>query len=1081
MLRYILVLCICVGTAYAQTDVSEYTIHIPDMMIRGESYGGVVIHAEPAHTDRVFRLASTSGDIIIPDSVVLRAGANHAIFDIYPAESTILAGIVQTTITVIPPDGNIQHIEVETHPGVGVVSRLWMVGPGADGADCSTPDTTTAESIVGRAAEGVFDVPEPENTIRTRLHMTTIHVFLTDRYCTPSVAPAGGVAITMTSDSPDVTFGSGRTHITGIIPQGFNSAVLDVYMQDGSQGTLYGSGVGVISDAIQVVNEPDGVKVRLGIGPSIAMESSYVTYNVWLEQGGEQYVPDKPMSVYLVTDNPVLASFDQTLVDSTGPAFHAIRPHHVYLQDGVATGVIHTGTPATIGDIRLLAGDREITVTAHIPGIGSATDDFVVGMPIATDSEFVLELAHIQQCLEERDMFPSGSYSQQCTETWQRLLVASHFFDVRAADDGRSLDTAQDTIDFLNAAFGGDNTESGNALFELVSALNDYSISDTPAAAMSDTLVDLLGRYLDTSEIDVDVDASTTADSYTVVAEMLKRMPEEPAPNELIVEAFPGRPGVSNVVISAMYSDGAIRIPAYMVDGTITLSSGAGLSHPAEIPTFGSTARQEAPGTRPSAAVVPVHIRGGGELTASLGGVGSASANINDIYPELSRELHVSPLPGSGERDIIAILSVLEGGVVVQHNGPIHIAPGQGASDVELEDWRGGAGIIRGSVDSVGEIIIHAPNVGAGTALTTPIRYETDLDVWYPDIVHVAEEFPLIAHTLDTGGMPVRKVDVQLAGDVAVVGNTIELTASGEVPIIIQYGSIFKSGIIDGFLNTADIFIRQSSGLVELDDTIVLHVDTGAMASPAVSISGGALTFDGEYERWEAAASTAGTHTVEVSVTQPGWEPYNEVVEFRVSHLLELDYDAVTEQGVRADAILTVCGREILPASFAQIEPGLCEVSVPEDMVVQGVRHKLSTLLVNDDIIQSGTTVHFDDDTRIVATYVGEITVEVTGELPDMSRELYYATYRPGDRVSFAVEPEYMWWGLVWDRPVQFIGMPSNAQYADNVMQWTAQSDVYGTITYERDYTYLIMLGAGGLAIPIVFTFRKRIPGLRFK
>lgn len=1070
MIILLSVMCIIPLCAYAQTEPA-YTIHIPDTMIRGETYRGIIIYQIPPDTDRTFHLASPSGDITIQEAAIVQAGTNHAMFDIYPEQSTILSGTIQTTLTVIPPDGNIQDIKVETHPGVGVISRLWMVGPGAEGAGCSTPDSTTTQEITDRAAEGIFEVYTPENTVRTRLNMASVYIFLTDRYCTPSVAPQGGVAITVTSDSPDVTFGTDTPHTTGVIPQGYNAAILDVYLQPGAEGVLYGSGKGVISDAIRVVNEPDIVSVHLGVGPSVAMESSYVTYHVWLEQGGEQYIPDRPISVYMVTDNPVLASFDRTLVDSSGPAIHKIRPHHTFLKDGVATGIIHTGTPATVGDLRLLAGTRDITVTAHVQGIGSATAEFTVGKPI-DDQEITLQAEQLQECISEQIEYPQGAYPQQCTDAWQRLLLAAHFFDIRAAD-GNAPDTPKETIALLDAVFGGDNTQSGNALFELTSRLNEHSFEPNYVDNFRHELTKLLNTYLGTTDAGVDIPEQDEG----IVADMLDRVPVDPPPNRVVAEAFPSVLGMASLVVSTTHDE----IPVYMPDGVITLSSDSGLYHDAEVPTFGSTHRQEAPGTRPSAVVIPVQIRGGGTITASLGGVGSDTIKITDIYPEQGRQLHVSPLPGSGERDIIAILSVLQDGAVVQHNGPVHIAPGQGVSDITLDEWRGGAGAIRGLVNGVGEIIIHAPNVGAGVALTTPVRYEADLALWYPDTVHVSEEFPFVAHTLDAGQNPIRKVDVELSGDIAISGTGVELEAPGEVPVIVRYGSIYKAGTIEGFLNTADIAVTPSADIVELDDVVILRVDTGAMTQPYISISGGPLSFIGERDRWEAPASVAGTHNVEISVTQPGWEPIHQTVQVRVSHLLELNYDAVTVHGVLVDATVTVCGK-VIPRGLAQIEPGLCSVEVQPQIVVDGISHKLDTLYVNDVQIQNGATIQFDSDTSITATYVGSVTIEITYETPDgIGGELHYMSYRPGDTVLVEVPSEYHWWGLVWDRPAQYTGIPANALYTQQTLQFTADTDVFGVIQYERDYTYLIMLGAAGPTIPIVYMYRARIKGLRFK
>lgn len=1072
------------GAAYAQTDDGmlpadagpAYEIHIPDMMIRGETYQGLIVAREPATADVTFRFGSAGGDIILPEAAVMRAGTNHALFDMHPIDSTILSGRISTMVTVISPDG-IRDIGVETHPGVGTVSRLWIVGPGEGGVVCDGPTDGSAADVAARAAEGVFDAPEPDKEIRTRLSQTAVHIFLADRYCTPVTAPPGGVAFQVSSDTPDISFGASRTHVRGVIPEGFNSAVLDVSV-DGS-GTIYATGTGVAPDSMRIEGEPVTVELHLGIGPTVAMESSHVWWYLWMERDGERFVPDAPLPVYLTTDNPVLASFDQSLVDSSGPAFADIRPHHEFMVGGSASGIIHTGTPAGVGDVRLLAGDRDVTVYAHVPGVGAAEASFQVGMPGPTGGELVMESDQLQRCITEDTALPDGFYSQACNEMWRRMLVASHFFDIKSAATDAPPSTADETINFLNSLFGGDNTDSGTALFDMVNRLNEYSISEEATGGLAADLTQLLERYLQTSDISV----QPTLD-LGVAAEMLDRMPANPPPNRLHAEYFPGKPGTVNVVVSAFYDDGSVVFPVYMPDGTITVSSDWGLDHPPEVRTYGSGPRPEAPGTRPSAAEIPVAVVADGTLSASLGGVGSHTIQVERLAPDTGKRLHVATLPGSGERDMIALISVVDSdGLLTSHEGDIYVEAGQGASDVGLAGWRGGGGMVRGSVDGVGEIVIHAPGLGGGTALTTPVRHETGLAVWHPDTVHVSEEFPLVAHALDSDGLPIRRVQVEVAGGVTDAGGGLALRHPGTVPIIIEYGGMFHAAEIDGFMNRADVGVAASSEVVELNDTVVVSVHTGAMDNPQVSVAGGQLLFSGERERWEALANVTGQHTVRVSVSQPGWEPYDTDIPIRVSHLLDIAYDASTADGARADAALTICGHEVPSGISHKMEPAQCRVSVPQSLRIGEVSYHLESLEVDGRAMQSGSVHNFAADSVVRALYAGVVTVEVMASMPDgASVELLWGEYSPGDYVVVNAEPQYQWWGLVWDRPVSWSGLPPGAFTSGTVSEWDVEGNATVTVQYERDLTYLVMAGAAVLSVPAaLFMVRKRLPGLRFK
>lgn len=1060
-----------VGVSYA-----DYTVHIPDTMIRGEPYRGVIVSAQPVTGDTSFRFGVGGGDIILPDYVTIYTGKNHAIFDIIPIDSTILSGKVSSEITVIQPDGDILDIPVETYPGMDTISRLWIVGPGDSGVSCDEPVDTAIDDVAAAAAGGIFTEPTPNKEIHTRLSYISILLFLTDRYCTPVTAPQGGVSYIISSDDMDITFGNGENTITGTIPQGYNSAILDVIIE--GDGIIYATGNNVSPDSIYISGDPADVELHLGIGPSLAMESSYVKWYIWLERNGIRYIPDTPLEVYLTTNNPVLASFEQSLVDSSGPLFSEIRPHRTFMIDGAASGVIYTGTPAVVGDMRLLAGDRDVEVHAHIPGIGAATAKFQVGMPGVIGSEFQVNTDQLQRCIEESGSLPDGFYSDVCNDMWYRLLIASHFFDIKEADN-TPLDSTEETIEFLNDLFGGNNTDSGTALYGLVNSINEYSISDESTGGLAQDLTKLLEDYLQASDIILE-----PALDLGLTSEMLKRMPHDPPPNRLIIESYPGAPGVEHVIVSAMFEDGEFLLPVYLPHGIITLASDWGISHEPEIDIFGSNPRPNAPGTRATAAYIPVDVISDGTLSASLGGVGSDSIMISHLESDSNKRLHVSTLPGSGLRDIVGVISILDSdGLVTTHDGEVYVSAGQGASDVTMDEWRGGTGLVRGNIEGVGEIIVHAPGLGGGTALIMPARYETALDVWHPGIVHVAEEFPIYVHTLDIDGLPVRKVQVEVAGQVSAAGLGIQSDVAGIVPLIIEYDGMFHAGDIEAFLNKADVNIQVSTrDVVELQDTIIVNVDTGIIQDPFVSVSGGQLLFSGDNNRWEARADVTGQHVIDVTVSSPGWEEYIESWELRVSRLLDVQYNAYTISGMRVNADLTICGEQVAGGIIHRMEPAVCRVSVPPDISIDGVTYRLNTLDVDGEIIQADTAYNFDSNSMITATYQGVISVEGIAIYADgTSEEFLWERYAPGDIISITAEPRYDLWGLIWDRPARWEGLPSGYnRINDNTVSWIAASDQSVTIHYTRDITYVIVLGAAGLSVAAISLMRRRIPWLRF-
>lgn len=993
--------------------------------------------------------------------------------------------MVSSTIHVIYPDGTLHDIILTTYPAVGEVSRLWVIGPGEDGAICDTADPTNTQALTQELSGGIFSTPESVKTVKTRMPNTSIHVFLTDRYCTPVEAPVGGIAFEASSDSELLTFGGGRTFIQGVISEGHNAAILDVSIA--GDGTIYVTGSGVAPDAINITPENIQTEVRIGVAPGEVMESSYAHWYVWLERNGVQYVPPNPIPIYLTTNNPILGSFDISTVDRQSILFHTITPYQDYIVRGTAAGKIYTGTPASIGDVRLLASNRDVTVTAHVPGYGTASTTFSVGVASSPAADVVIEGGLIQDCMENSENV--GFYDSQCVDMWERLLVASHFFDIQTIE-GEYITTPEQATEVLSQLGLGGQVE-GEALFDLASRLNDYQFRGLYEGAdlgngLSEELDVLLGRYLGT---DVIVGLPTEAEIGSAAAsitEKLKRMPDSIPPNSLRIDSFPTERGQHDIIISTWYSGSEGTFPTYMPDGVITLSSDWGLAHDASVITFGSTERVDAPGTRPSNIAIPIQVRESGQITASLGGVGSTTTRVEALdLASGTKRLHINTLPGSGIRDTIAFVSVLDSaGYVIPHDGIIQITGGQGAEDVELSEWRGGGGIIRGTITGVGEIQIHAPGLGAGTAYTTPIRHETMISVWHPDTVHVSERFPVVIHAVDADDMPVREIttfDIS-GGDISSSDGGVVLDSAGDIPLIIQHGNIFHSSTISGFLNEpdAEVFSRFT-GVVQLNDTITIDVDPGSLPNPQIEVVSRGLLFSGEGNTYSADMSNVGDYDINVSMYSPGWHPFEELIYVEVSHIIDVYFTAETDSGVYPVARLTICGDPLDSNTIYRTPYKTCVVTAEESVMIDSVEYRLRNIIIDGESYSNGVSYAFNKATEVSAYYVGVVRASVMAEYPDgEEEELLFGTYGLEEYVRVDTPPRYQLWGLIWEKPVSFNGIPGGVMQ-EGYIEWYAAQDVNGTITYETDMTYLLLLGAGLLAIPILFLLRNKIKFVRFK
>ncbi len=301
----------------------ELSLFIPDIMLAGERYEGMLLLEEPRPGPYPVLLAS-GGGVAVPEMVLVEAGANHAVFEVVPTEAGA-AG----TVSAVRPDGDAVQASYQVYPGAG--PRIRIIPPSA------TPGILEASA---------GEVP--------------LLIYLADHLGAPLRA-AGPVPVHLDA-SPAV-------RLPGELAIPANRTHLQVTMRVHGDGWVHASSPGLAGDTLEVRTVHDGVSVRLGVAPNPAPPGSAAAWFVWLERDGQAYVPDRTHQVYVTSSHPVAAD--------TRPAAHPGETRPRVMDGGLLHGTIYTGPPASPGDLRGHPGGT--TITAAIPGVGSASVHLGVG------------------------------------------------------------------------------------------------------------------------------------------------------------------------------------------------------------------------------------------------------------------------------------------------------------------------------------------------------------------------------------------------------------------------------------------------------------------------------------------------------------------------------------------------------------------------------------------------------------------------------------------------------------------------------------------------------------------------------
>lgn len=316
----IIVGCACPLTAYG------LDLYIPDKMLAGETYQGIVILHEPAIQDVTVYLSGTDPRTLdVPYMVHIAQNENHGIFD----------------------------METKS-PGLAEVHASY-------GGDVAIAGGT----IFSRSSQPQsIDLILPGD--RTAASDLTGIILLLDGNDRPSPAR---------SDTQIRLVASGMITVPGMVTirEGDTTIPFDFTVR--GTGGISASSAGLTGDSEEITMTRHDVKVKLAVAPNVILPGGTAQYFIWLERDEMPYNPPHAIRGELQTSDTGVIRFSEGR-----PAIHQAQTG-IVLRDGMARGVLYAGG----GESHRYGPSPDDNITLYadlhvmIPGYGHAESGVIVG------------------------------------------------------------------------------------------------------------------------------------------------------------------------------------------------------------------------------------------------------------------------------------------------------------------------------------------------------------------------------------------------------------------------------------------------------------------------------------------------------------------------------------------------------------------------------------------------------------------------------------------------------------------------------------------------------------------------------
>ena len=413
-------------------------------------------------------------------------------------------------------------------------------------------------------------------------------------------------------------------------------------------------------------------------------------------------------------------------------------------------------------------------------------------------------------------------------------------------------------------------------------------------------------------------------------------------------------------------------------------------------------------------------------------------------------------------------------------------------------NWVGGVSIISGIYDKE-HSTIHAVMSGANSSPTyLEARGLGDMvEIWMPSRVNTGSEFPIIAHYLDSAGIPIKKVPWEsiLFSEGIYVRNMDDVFRAkflkDQVGIvrIIADGKYVSSIPFESFSYEPGENILAwsiSPDVIRLGEDILLDITTANMINPNTFIHGKLDFTQNNTGIYTATPNKPGPYQVDVQISKDGWTSYQKTIKWNVEHRIDVILEIITDDNVSIPVMFSIESSggdmsSLYHGDSVGLLAGVYKISIPTIHHVGTDReYILENIKINgNDISLSDSFTHnLGEDTEFVLTYNRKIEVsfeaysESTPTTGNITGNGYYSY---GSVVNLVANPTHEAYGLVWNMPVEWIDLPPNATYSQSMASFVAHDSISGYVKYERSYVVAIAVFAAFAIIPILIA-RSRSP-----
>ena len=278
------------SSCFAQEYNSKlFELHIPEKMIEGYPYHGMITLFTPSSKDTLFVLESNNDFVLESDvSVLVQANQNHGIFNITPNNE----GQAEITATF---NGELSSAISVIYSEKSTPQKLQVVLPG---------NSTVTDELSG-------------------------YVFLLDGNGFPIQSEFDRVISLVTSEK--IIAPRQVTILNGSTNSGFDVTVR-------ATGDITATGIGLISGTSTINKVQEKIDVKMAIAPNIALEESYVNYFIWLEKNGRPYNVPNILKVELQSSNTNVVR-----LGISPSSYKNVNSVMISMSDGMASGRLYTG------------------------------------------------------------------------------------------------------------------------------------------------------------------------------------------------------------------------------------------------------------------------------------------------------------------------------------------------------------------------------------------------------------------------------------------------------------------------------------------------------------------------------------------------------------------------------------------------------------------------------------------------------------------------------------------------------------------------------------------------------------------